>query len=273
MKNGLINVDEELQMYFQETGNGSVPILLLPGWTMSTDVFEKQFSFFEDSADYRFVSLDPRAHGRSTKTHEGHYYEQHGRDLHACIEALALENFVLGGWSFGCLATLSYIHQFGFDRLARFIMLDGPPRAAGTDNENDWVTYTLDDADGQQEFYSLGKLRDSRATNLEFAHWMLEERSQATVDWLVSITEQMPDSAACLLNATSVFLDYRETLIDVANNVPSLYYVRESQRAIVESWAQMNTPTARVHASGEHLMFWERADEFNSTLVDFIQPR
>ena len=55
----------------------------------------------------RFISFDPRAHGLSSKTPSGHYYEQHGRDLHAFINALELENFILGGWSFGCLATLS----------------------------------------------------------------------------------------------------------------------------------------------------------------------
>ena len=44
---------------------------------------------------------------------------------------LGLDQIVLGGWSFGCLAALSWINQFGSERLRGFIMLDGPPRAAG----------------------------------------------------------------------------------------------------------------------------------------------
>ena len=67
----------------------------------------------------------------SSKTEGGHDYRQHGRDLHAFIEALQLEDIILGGWSFGCLATLAYIHQYGADRLGGFVMLDGTTACNG----------------------------------------------------------------------------------------------------------------------------------------------
>lgn len=69
-------------------GHGGKTILRLPGWTMSTLVYERQLSYFENSDEFRFITLDPRAHGQSSKIRDGHFYEQHGRDLHAFGEHL-----------------------------------------------------------------------------------------------------------------------------------------------------------------------------------------
>ena len=266
-----LEVDSGLTLHYETAGSGDRVILLIPGWTMSTRVFERQLEAFQSSTEFRFVTYDPRAQGLSSKTTDGHYYEQHGRDLHAFIEALDLEGIVLGGWSFGTLEALAYIEQFGADRLDGLIMLDGPPRATGEDNQQDWVTYRYDDADGQQSFYTLDRLRRPELANREFSSWMLEDPSEEKIEWVLEITRQMPNEAAALLNATSVFLDYRETLIALHERMPLWYLVRSDQKDIVANWAKTNTPTARVDAYGEHLMFWERADEFNADLIEFAR--
>ena len=38
----------------------------------------------------------------------------------------------------------------------------------------------------------------------------------------------------------------------------------------VARWAARHTPAARVEAFGGRMMFWERADEFNRLLSDFL---
>jgi non-heme chloroperoxidase len=269
MKTGMIKIDNELSLHYQESGHGDQTILLVPGWTMSGEVFQKQIDAFEDSEHYRFITFDPRAHGRSTKTKSGHYYEQHGEDLHRFIEALSLDKIILGGWSFGCLATLSYVNQFGSDRLAGFIMLDGPPRATGHDNETEWVTYRYDDKDQSQQFYTCGRLKEPEKTNREFAGWMLEDSSKMAVNWVLDITRQTPDEVAVLLNATGVYLDYESDLVDLEGRIPLCFIMREDQYDLVNNWSEKNTPCAEIHAFGEHLMFWERPEQFNRVLLGF----
>ncbi|MCP4387381.1 MAG: alpha/beta hydrolase [Gammaproteobacteria bacterium] len=266
-----IKIDADLSLHYEQSGRGDITVLLVPGWTMSTRVFERQLEYFKQSTQCRFVTYDPRAQGLSSKTADGHYYEQHGRDLHAFIEDLQLDNIVLGGWSFGCLETLAYINQFGSSRLSGFIMIDGPPRAAGADNDKEWVTYRHDDADGSQAFYTLERLRNPEAANREFAAWMLENRSEDSIQWVLEITRQTPDSSASLLNATSVFLDYEADLRALEGKLPLWYLMREGSQAVVADWARKNTPSASVDAFGEHLMFWERAHQFNQALVAFIE--
>ena len=265
-----IQLDEELCIHYQSSGRGSRTLLFIPGWTMSARVFEHQLSYFSRSADYRFVTYDPRSHGLSTDTADGHYYEQHGRDLHAIIEALALDDIVLAGWSFGVLDALAYVSQYGNDKLSGLIMLDGSPKSRGFDSETEWISYRYDDADQREEFFTMGPLRDRSATNTEFAHWMLENISKANVDWVCEITNQTRNEVAALLNATGAFLDYSSELRQLSESIPLLYVVSEVLRGAVQNWSSLNTPNAQVSAFGKHLMFWERADEFNKVLSDYL---
>ena len=271
MSSHFIKVDSELTIHYEETGKGNQTVLLIPGWTMSTRVYEHQLSFFESSSDYRFITFDPRAQGLSSKTNGGHFYPQHGKDLHHFIEELKLENFILGGWSFGTLATLAYINQFGSSKLSGFIMLDGPPRASGGDNTREWVTYRYDDADGSNQFYTYGKLEDSMLSNREFAAWLFEDATDKRVQWAIEMTLQTPNSAAALLNASSSFLDYEADLIDLHGKIPLWYMMRESQNTVSNNWSRIHTPSAKIDAFGEHMMFWERSDEFNALLLSFAR--
>ena len=265
-----IQIADDLNLYVETSGQGALTIVFVPGWTMTTEVFRYQYEHFIHAADVRFLSYDPRSHGRSSRTVSGHTYEQHGRDLHQLLQKLALNDVVLCGWSFGTIATLSYVHQFGLERLKGFIMLDGPPRATGQDNESDWVTYSYDDADGSQAFYTMGKLRNPEETNREFARWMLEDKSDLNIEWLIKQTEQTPNTVASLLNATANFLDYRDDLIKIANTVPTWYVVRASQESVVATWREQNTPEVPMTAFGEHLMFWEQSERFNESLDQFL---
>ena len=150
-------------------------------------------------------------------------------------------------------------------------MIDGPPRAAGPDNAEDWVSYRYDDEDGRDAFFTMGRLTDRDETNRAFATWLLEHPTEERLAWLMALTERMPDTAAALLNATARFHDYREDLIALNGRVPLLYVVREEMGPRVSRWAARHTPSARVEAFGGHMMFWERSEEFNRVLSDFLE--
>ncbi len=65
MSSGRVRIDDELSLCCETSGRGATTVLLIPGWTMTTAVFERQLEYFAGSADYRFVTCDPRAHGES----------------------------------------------------------------------------------------------------------------------------------------------------------------------------------------------------------------
>ena len=80
--------------------------------------FEHQLAHLAGTARFKAITYDPRGQGLSSKTVEGHYYEQHGRDLRDLIETLGSQRIVLVGWSNGGFDALAYLDQFGSVRLA-----------------------------------------------------------------------------------------------------------------------------------------------------------
>ena len=276
MKHRLINQDQFIttavgvNLRYIEVGSGDCTLLLVPGWTMSAEVFEHQLEHYENSSTFRCIAFDPRSHGRSSKPSSGHTYADHGQDIAAFIQALNLDNIVLAGWSFGTLAALAYVNQSGSEKLSGLIMLDGPPRALGADNQTDWVTYRHDDADGLQAFYTYHRLTNPESTNSSFVEWLLTDPTEAAKAWLLDMTRQTPDEHASFLNATANFLDFRADLIALNKILPLMYVVRAEQEKVVSQWAKNNTPLARIKAFGGHMMFWEEPDRFNRLLDEYL---
>ena len=169
-----VKVSDELTIHYQQSGSGDIAIIFIPGWTMSTDVYVHQLEHFAKSTDFRAITYDPRGQGLSTKTAEGHSYQQHGRDLAAFIDKLELKSVILAGWSYGVLDELAYIHQFGIDKLKAVVLIDGTPKSSGKDNETEWVWFRNDDADGYRQGFSMGAVVDRKGMNVEFAKWIPE---------------------------------------------------------------------------------------------------
>jgi non-heme chloroperoxidase len=268
-----VKVSDDLTIHYEVSGKGTRTILLVPGWTMTTQVFEKQLEHYANSTEYKVIAIDPRSQGLSTHTLEGNFYEQRGRDLSAFIKALNLTNIVLGGWSSGGFDVLSYVHQFGSSNLAGFIMIDATPKAIGTDNSNEsneWIWFTKDDAGGSRRWFTQGVLLDRQNLNEEFAKSMVDNPTPKYLKWVLGMTNQTGDTVAALLNESGCYQDYEADLRAMEGKVPLLYYA-SAPKANVENWARQNTPSATVVRFGKHLSFWEHPEVFNAALDQLLQ--
>ena len=87
-----LEVAPGVEIYYEEQGEGS-PLVLVPGWTFTTKVFDHQFA--ELSKSHRVISFDPRSQGRSTVTMEGNNYATQAADLAKLMDHLDLEDPVL----------------------------------------------------------------------------------------------------------------------------------------------------------------------------------
>jgi len=270
IETGYVTVSDDLTLYYEQAGQGEKTIVFVPGWTMSTAVYERQLEHFKNSKEWRFITYDPRGQGRSSKTEGGHFYGQHGKDLNLFLEAMDLDTVVLGGWSYGALDMLSYVNQFGSDHLMGLIMIDSPPKSTSVNNLTEWVWYRYDDADGSQEYFTLGPVRNRKQFNIEFAKYMLVNPTPESIQWVSDISNQTSDTVAGMLNAAGIFLDFTAELKGLEGKIPLLYTVREEVRDVVENWAKQNTPSAKVEAFGNHLLFWEFSERYNNVLDNYL---
>ena len=264
-----VKIDDNLTIHYEQSGSGDTAIIFIPGWMMSSEVFEHQLAHFKESTKYTALAYDPRGQGKSSKPVEGHTYQQHARDLAQFIKKLGLENVILAGWSYGVTEQLAYINQFGADNVKAMIMIDTGPDIAGA-TRDEWVWYLNDDSDGYSRYFTEGIIENRDNVIAEFSRWMLEKPSPENVAWVTKIANQTSSSVASITNATGFYLDYSKDLISLEGQIPLLYVVRDEMKAVADVWIQKNTPSATAIYMGKHMMFWERSIEFNMILDEFL---
>lgn len=264
-----IKIDDNLTIHYEQSGSGNTAIIFIPGWMMSSEVFEHQLAHFKESTKYTALAYDPRGQGKSSKPIEGHTYQQHGRDLAQFINKLGLENVILAGWSYGVTEQLAYINQFGVDNVKAMIMIDTGPDIAGA-TRDEWVWYLNDDSDGYSRYFTEGIIEDRDNVVTEFSKWMLEQPSPENVAWVTEVANQTSSSVASITNTTGFYLDYSKDLIALEGKMPLLYVVRDEMKVVADAWIQKNTPSATAVYMGKHMMFWERSIEFNMIVDKFL---
>jgi non-heme chloroperoxidase len=261
-----IRIAGGLTVHYEESGNGTIPVIFIPGWTMSTKVFARQLAHYSGSPRYRAISYDPRGQGLTTKTLEGHSYQQHGRDLHGLIGALNLKGTVLVGWSYGALDAMAYLDQYGSNNVRALVILDGTAKPSGSDPTKEWV-----ETNENRRWGTITPIEDRSAFNRVLAEWMLEEATPEHVMWVMDISSQTSGTVCALLNAAAYCADYEALLIEITKKLPVLVFAREDWRHQVSGWLKANAPAVPLVVMGKHLMFWERAAAFNAELDRFLE--
>lgn len=266
-------VSPDLKIHYRQSGSGPLTLLLVPGWSMSSEVYERQLSHFKNSKTYTVYAIDPRGQGHSSKTINGYSYTQKGKDVEAFIQKLKLRNVVLAGWSYGSLDVLSWVSQFRHDNLKGLVIIDGPPKTVGDDNTKEWVWYGKDDADGARRSFTLGAVDSRKQFTTDFVSWMLENPTDVAVRKFTRISLETSDTVAALTNETGAYADYTQPLASLDGKVPTLIISRGEWEGVTRRWVAVHAPAAEVVAMGKHLMFWERSVEFNNVLDSFLHTQ
>lgn len=262
-----IEVDPGVELFVQDIGQGE-PIVFIPGFTFTTEVFSKQVNHF--SKTNRVVVIDPRSHGRSTITTHGNDYVTHGTDLAKVLKQLDVQNANLVGWSFGCLTVWEYFKQFGAGNIQSAILVDMPPKSLSV-NAEDWVEGALDgiagiynssliNSQGQREFIS------SYITGV----MVQRELEPEELNWLVEQSLKTPYYIAGNLFASGMFSDYRIEAQALSKSIPTLTVVAEHWDNIAVPYMKKLTPESQIEVLGGHMMFWEHAEKFNEILSEFL---
>ncbi len=202
---GRITVADGVEIAYTELGSGP-PVVFVPGWTMSGEVFEHQLA--ELASSYRVITFDPRSHGRSTVTAERNSYPQQGRDLVAFLDALSLTAVHLVGWSFGGLACYEALDRAGPGRSRSLTVLDQPPKPLGTSAAGEWAD---EDLDGFLNGFVAPVAADREAFAADFLPWFVDRSLEPDGQrWLASMHFSTPLHAAESLLVSAMLSDYTD---------------------------------------------------------------
>lgn len=101
------------------------PVLFVHGFSQSAAAWRRQM--LSDLGDnHHLIALDLRGHGYSSKPDAPERYADSSLwagDIAAVIEAKALSDVVLVGWSYGGLPVLDYVREHGQDKLSALVFV------------------------------------------------------------------------------------------------------------------------------------------------------
>lgn len=261
-----LEVEPGVDIYYEDAGEGQA-LVLIPGWTFTTKVFENQVPHF--SKTHRVISFDPRSHGRSTVTLEGNNYTTQGADLAKLLDHLKVEDPILVGWSFGCLASWQFIKDHGTDSVKAHVCIDlSPTPMTGVDG--DWVEGSVADIAGFYQGVQASK--GQRDIIIWYADEVMIEQ-ELTPDltaWVVDQSLSTPPWAASALLAAGMFSNYLDVAKKIDADIPSLFVVATHWADQAKGYLAKNTPNSEVVAFGGHMMFWEYPQKFNQALDEFL---
>lgn len=261
-----IEVGPGVELFVQDVGSGK-PIVFIPGWTFTTEVFSEQVAHF--SKTRRVIVIDPRSHGRSTMSLHGNEYVAHGSDLAIVLGALELKEVTLVGWSFGCLTIWEYIRQHGVENIKSLVFVDLSPKPLST-NAEDWVEGPLDDIAAAYTMF-LQNPEGQRNFVEGYAKDVMVQRElkEHEVTWLVEQSLKTPYYIAANLFSAGMFSDYRTEAKMASEKVPTLTVVAEHWAEVAKSFTEKISPDSKVEVLGGHLMFWEYSRKFNKLIEEF----
>lgn len=268
MRNGsFFEVEPGVELYYESTGDGD-PLIFIPGWTFTTEVFDHQVAHFAKS--HRVVSFDPRSQGRSTVTVHGNDYTTQSADLCKLIDHLNLSDAVIVGWSYGCLPIWGLVKLRGTRSLKGLVFIDMPP-APITGRDDDWVEMSV--ADARQFYQSLTTSSGHRATVTAYANEAMVQRklSEQELTWIVEQSTSCPHWAAAAYCAAGMFSDYLPEAQEVDRTLPSLFILAEASTESARPYLDTHLPNAQLETLGRHFMFWEHAKEFNVILGTYLR--
>jgi len=222
-------VEPDIRLHYIDEGSGQ-PLVFITGFSGSAEGFSYQIEYFKKK--YRVISIDPRNHGKSSFSIKGNTYAQQGSDIGALIHHLNLKNIVLIGWSFGALAALNYVEQFGMDRIAAFVTIDNPPCALSDDP----TEYRSGDLNMLRDFHFKyfrtedGFKKFVTDNFIDGIFFLNPPKDAETRNMVLNTSLHLPLLVGDALIVDGHLSDKRDVMKKLDQNRPCLFYVAEYRK-------------------------------------------
>jgi non-heme chloroperoxidase len=273
-----ITVGEEntgdTEIYYEDHGSG-IPVVLIHGWPLSGDSWEKQVPVLLDEG-YRVITYDRRGFGRSDRTASGYDYDTFAGDLNEIMECLDLKEASLVGFSMGGGEVARYIARFGAKRVRSVAFISAiPPFLLKTDDNPDGVDGSIFDEIRRAIIEDRPKFLAQFFHNFYNADLLGRTRiseEAVRMSWAVGAGA---GAKATLDSVTAWLTDFRNDLPRI--KVPALIVHGDADRIVpfAASGKRMHEliegSRLVVVKDGPHGLNWTHAAELNHALLDFLK--
>jgi non-heme chloroperoxidase len=261
-------------LYFEDHGAGK-PIVFIPGFVCSTKFFDKNVPGL--SKTNRVITFDPRGHGNSSKSLQGHTVARYAQDIKELLDYLNIEDATLLGWSMSGQIALKYNLLYGKHRIDSLGLLDCP---LGAVYDEEWNAHGLKgfNMDGYNKFLVMS-YNNYEGYCAAFAKKIWGGNDDTGIEWSTAEFLKTPAWISFAIYSDLIFQNGYEMLPKV--NVPVLFMGADSAvtangKALATQYYPQNTNPAvykesHTFETGGHVFFYINPDEFNAKVAAFAK--
>lgn len=265
-----VRVEKDVKVYVEDVNpEAKKTILFIHGWPADHNLFEYQFDMLTKKG-YRCIGMDIRGFGNSDKPYSGYDYDRLADDIRCVVEALKLENFILGGHSVGGAIVIRYMGRhagYGVSKLGLFAAA-GPSFTIGPDFPyglpKEEVTELIEETynDRPKMLRGFGEMFFFQNISEPFSEWFfqlgLKAAGWATAEVLVTLRDEVLFDDIKKIRVPTLILH------GIHDKVCLFPLAKEMNKRI------KNSKLIPFEYSG-HGLFWEEREKFNKELVKFIE--
>jgi pimeloyl-ACP methyl ester carboxylesterase len=268
-----ITTHDGTEIFYRDWGTG-VPVVLIHGWPLSGDMWEKQATYLAEHG-LRVISYDRRGFGRSGQPWTGYDYDTFAADLNSVMETLDLHGATLVGFSMGGGEVVRYLSRYGAGRVNKAVLISAvTPYLLKTSDNPDGVdakTFTgIEEAirKGRPDFLKdFGPKFYGRTT-------LKHTVSEADLEWNQSLA--LTGSLRSTLAAAKAWssTDFREDMQRITIPVRVIHGTGDVTVPIDVSGRRsvkiLPNATLTEYDGEPHGLFLTAADRLNDELLQFI---
>ncbi len=263
-----IEVEPNVCLHVTDGGEGR-PIVLIPGWPLSDEMYEYQYNDLINN-NFRVIGITLRGFGKSDKPYGKYDYDVHALDIKMVLNILKIEDAVLGGFSMGGAIAIRVAAGDSGARISKLALFGA---AAPIWTKRDDFPYNLptsavdelielNHTDRPKLLSDFGKIFSATETSL----------NEGIASWLnsINISASSYATAQCLIALRDT--DLRKDLAKI--KIPTLILHGKKDKICSYDLAeQMKAGIAGSHLipfeKSGHSLFLEETKKFNTELIRF----
>jgi pimeloyl-ACP methyl ester carboxylesterase len=263
-----IEVEKNVHLHITDGSEGR-PIVLIPGWPLSDEMYEYQYSELIDH-NFRVIGITLRGFGRSSKPYGAYNYDVHALDIKRVLDQLDIEDATLCGFSMGGAIAGYYVSLYGSMRVSKLVLAgaatpgwtqrDDFPYNIPKSDVDDLIA--LNNTDRPKLLSNFAKIFSATETSL----------NEGIGKWLTAINLSASSYATgqCLMALRDT--DLRSNLTNI--EIPTLIMHGKKDKICSFDLAEQTQkliPTAHLVAfeKSGHSLFLEETKKFNAELIKF----
>lgn len=265
-----IETEPNVRLHITDGGEGR-PIVLIPGWPLSDEMYEYQYNELLNR-NFRVIGITLRGFGKSDKPFGSYDYDVHASDIKCILNKLGIQDALMGGFSMGGAIAIRYVSVDCGAHVSK-LALFGAAAPVWTQREDfpfNLPTSVVDDLiklnyqDRPKLLSDFSKIFSATETSL----------NKGIVSWLngIGLSASSYAMAQCLIALRDT--DLREDLAKIT--IPTLIMHGKKDKICAFDLAEQmkaGIQGSRIipfEHSG-HSLFLEETSRFNAELIKFAE--